>query len=74
MNEVGYRDAAFDMLLVVHMIPLAGALRPPEAYPGCAHFHFDHHLLCVTVSACSLATSPPLPPSTHAPWLTHYAC
>ena len=44
MNEVGYRDVVCDMLLVVHTIPLAGALRPPEAYPGCAHFHFDHHL------------------------------
>ena len=74
MNEVGYRDVVFDMLLVVHTIPLAGALRPPEAYPGCAHFHFDHHFLCVTVSACSLATSPLflLP---HMPqWLTYYAC
>jgi len=44
VNEVGYRDVVFDMLLVVHTIQLAGALRPPEAYPGCAHFHFDHHL------------------------------
>ena len=44
MNEVGYRDLVFNMLLVVHAMPLTGALRPPEAYPGCAHFHFDHHL------------------------------